>query len=237
MRKTRMAKQAKIYIPRYIKLHPKIQRIVEDTASEFLVETAKKGYPQMLLDDTSPFLTPEAIEVQWEYLSGEILDEPGDISFQNAKADLYHSRGAIKFYIQTHWNAIQERAYSSIEKNLDPDDPEDYLLSLKLSSAAVTPARRGRPVTRSDEERFPSTRGGPRGRPPGTGHLQRGVERPSTSPKIGRKPGYQWTDEQKDEASRRATEAMEGLRGVGPRPETKPEEVEPDYDEIFKDIF
>ena len=33
----------KIYIPSYIKLHPKVKRIVEDTAVEYLIDTAKAG--------------------------------------------------------------------------------------------------------------------------------------------------------------------------------------------------
>jgi len=216
-------KGRQIYVPSYIKLHPKIKRIVEDTAVEYLIDTSKAGYPAILLDESSPFQTPESIEMQWEYLLGEILDEPGDYSFQDAKAKVFLNRAPVQFYIKSTLNTIKERAEQKLRAEGRNLEEEDYILGLKIQSASPVAARRGRPVTRTMEERFHSKgkgqHGTTRGRPKGTGYLQRGVTRAADAPQIGRKP---FTEEEK----RLASEAYKASRAK--LPDWSREFVEPE---------
>ena len=175
-------------------LPPKIEKILIGMSVEHLIESAQTS------DTPEIFLNQGDTQAHWEEFVHVVYDEQGDRHFSEYKTNLGNKKNLMAALVLDNLDEIKRNAISRLESmGYDFNDPDEFLLSVKVGSAAREVAFRGRPY-----EGGPKPKSGKgRGRPPGTGHIQRGIESPPDAPKIGRAA---LTQEQREEAARKARE-------------------------------
>ena len=193
---------------------------------EHLIESAQTG------DSPEIFLNQGNTADHWEEFTSEVYDEPGDRHFSDYKTNLGNKKNLMAALVLDNLDEIKRNSISRLESmGYDFSDPEEFLLSVKVGSAAREVAFRGRPYEGGSKPKS----GKGRGRPPGTGHIQRGIERPADAPKIGRAA---LTPEQREEAARKARESIQSGKSLADK-FNKPKEPEDtrSVQEILDDVF
>ena len=202
---------------------PKIERMLISMSVELLIETSQ------ISEAPEIFLNQGDTASHWEEFVDEVYSEPGDRYFSDYKINISNKKNLMASLVLDNLDEIKKNSISRLTSmGYNFEDPDEFLLSLKIGSAQREVAFRGRPYEGGSKPK--SGRG--RGRPPGTGHLQRGIERPSDAPKIGRAA---LTPEQREEAARKARESIRSGKSLAEK-FNKAKEEEP-IDNWISDVL